>query len=103
MKYAVLVYEAPGSWHDLDTEQKHAVHGEYHAAGDFPGVIAHYRLRSPRRTTTVRVEDDQVVRNEGRLADARENLRALHLVESDEHDSVLELAARIPAPSKCSH
>ena len=97
MKYALLVYDGPSSWQNLATEEKHALHDEYHDAGAFPGVIAHYRLRPPQRTTTVRVEDGQTVKTEGALADTKENFRAIYLLESDDHDSVLELAARIPA------
>jgi hypothetical protein len=78
MKYALLVYDAPDAWKSLATEQEHAAHGEYHAVGASQGVIAHYRLRSSRRTTNVR-------------------LRAIYLIESDDPDFVLELAARIPA------
>jgi hypothetical protein len=62
-----------------------------------PAVIGHYRLRPPQKTTTVRVENDQVIKTEGPLADTRENFRALYLIESDDHDAVLDLAARIPA------
>lgn len=94
MKYALLVYDVPDSWRSFTTEQKHALHGDYHAVSASPGVIAHFRLRP---TTTVRVEDDQIVTTEGPLAATRDNLRALYLVESDDHDSVLELAGRIPA------
>jgi hypothetical protein len=97
MKYALLVYDAPGAWHNLATTQKHALHSEYHAVGASPGVIAHYRLRPPQRTTTVRVEGDRIVKRTGPLADTRENFRAIYLIESDDHDAVLDLAARIPA------
>ena len=97
MKYALLVYDEPSSWQNLTTEQKRARHREYHAAGDSPGVVAHYRLRAPQRTTTVRIEGDETVKAEGLLAETRENLRAIYIFESDEQDSVLELAARIPA------
>jgi hypothetical protein len=97
MKYALLVYDAPSSWHDLSTEQKRALHGEYHAVAASPGVIGHYRLRPPQMTTTVRVEEDRIVKTEGPLAETRERLRAFYLLEGDDHDSVLELAARIPA------
>jgi hypothetical protein len=97
MKYALLVYGVPSSWHSLSTEQKHALHGEYHAVAASPGVMGHYRVRSPQMTTTVRVEEEQIVKTKGPLADAGENFRAFYLVESDDHDSVLELAARIPA------
>jgi hypothetical protein len=65
MKYALLVYDAPDAWKSLATEQKHAAHGEYHAVGASQGVIAHYRLRSPRRTTNVRVHEGQIVRARG--------------------------------------
>jgi hypothetical protein len=97
MKYALLVYDEPSSWHNVATEHKHARHREYHAVGDSPGVIAHYRVRPPQRTTTVHVEHDQTVATEGPLAETREHFRAIYLVESDDHDAVLELAARIPA------
>jgi hypothetical protein len=97
MKYALLVYDAPGSWHGLSTEQKHAAHGEYHELAAFPGVIDHYRVRPPRMTTTIRVAEGRTVKSEGPLTDTGESFRALYLLESDDHDSVLELAARIPA------
>jgi hypothetical protein len=48
-------------------------------------------------TTTVRVEDDQIVKTEGPLGETTQNLRALYLLESGDHDSALELAAQIPA------
>jgi hypothetical protein len=97
VKYALFVYELPGSWHDLSTEQKRALHDEYRAVAASPGVIGHYRLRPPRMATTVRVEEDQIVKTVGALADTRESLRAFYLLESDDHDSVLKVAARIPA------
>jgi hypothetical protein len=96
MKYTLLVYDAPDSWHSLSAAQKHGLHDEYHALAASPGVIGHYRLRPPKNTTTVRVQD-QIVRTEGPLADTRESLRALYLLESDDQDSVLEFAAQIPA------
>jgi hypothetical protein len=97
MKYALLVYDAPRSWHSVSAEQRHGLHDEYRAVAASAGVIGHYRLRPPKNTTTVRVEEDQIVRTEGPLADTRERFRALYLLESDVHDSVLEFAARIPA------
>jgi hypothetical protein len=97
MRYALLVYDVPSSWRSVPTEQRHALHDEYHELASLPGVIGHYRLRPSRMTTSVRVEEDQIVKTEGPIADTRENFRALYLVESDDQDSVLELAARIPA------
>jgi len=96
MKYALFVYDAPSSSQSLTSEQKHAIHGEYHAVAGSPGVFGHYRLRPPRRSTTVRVEGDRIMRTEGPIADTRDRLRGFFLVESDD-EAVLELAARLPA------
>jgi hypothetical protein len=96
MKYALLVYDVPGFWYNVSTEQRHALHDEYQEVAASPPVIGHYRLRPPQKTTTVRVEEDRIIKTKGPVAD-REHLRALYLVESDDHDAVLELAARIPA------
>lgn len=97
MQYALLVYDLPGSWQNLSTEQKLTLHGEYHTVAASPDVIGHYRFRPPQMTTTVRVEETRTVKYEGPLVDSRESLRAFYLLESDDHDAVLELAARIPA------
>jgi hypothetical protein len=42
MKDALIVYDAPSSWHSLSAEQKHGLHDEYHAAAASPGVIGYY-------------------------------------------------------------
>lgn len=97
MKYALLVYDIHAFWQDLPTGQKRALHGDYRALSNFPGVIGLYRLQPPKTATTVRFEEDQLVKTEGPRADASQSLRAFYLLESDDHDSVLELAAGIPA------
>ena len=97
MKYALLVYDDPGSWKNRSSEERHAIHREYHAVTESPEVIAHYRLLPPQMTTTLRVEERQTVMTEGPLTDTSEIFRALYLIESDDYDHVLEIAARIPA------
>jgi hypothetical protein len=98
MKYALFVYDAPSSWHAMPVEKRHGAHGEYHALAESPGVIGHYRFRPPEASTTVRVEDDQVVRSPGPLHDTAERaLRALFLLESDDREAMLALAASTPA------
>lgn len=96
MKYALLVYDNPSSWESISTEQKRVLHGEYHAVAAAPGMIGHYRVRQPQKTETVRVAEGQTVKTEA-SAPARDNLHAFYLFESNDHDSVLEVAARIPA------
>src|SRR5262249_26784823 len=105
MKYALLGYDAEGSLDDLAAQEKRALHrahralhDDVHAAANSSvDVIAHYRVRGARQTTTVRLAGDEVVRSEGPAAQANEALRALYLLESEDPDAVIELAARLPA------
>ncbi len=96
MRYALLVYDDPSAWEKVSTQQKQALHDEYHAVAGSPGMIGHYRIRQPQMMETVRVDDDQTVTTEG-TPPSREDLRAVFLIECEHHDSVLEIAARIPA------
>jgi hypothetical protein len=98
VKYVLLVYEPEDSWEGVSTEERRDLHGAYHAVAATPGVIAHYRLRPAEAVTTVRLENDQPVSDSG--AATRRNdaaLRAIYVIESDDHDRVVDLAAGIPA------
>src|SRR6266540_5273723 len=104
MKYALLVY-GPASWDGLPSEDKRALHraqrdlhDEYQTASTASArVIAHYRVRPPQHTTTVRLAGSEIVRSQGPSAEATEALRALYILESDAADAVLDFATRLPA------
>jgi hypothetical protein len=105
VRYALIGYDREGSLDDLAAEEKRALHGahralhddEQAAANPSVRVITHYRFRPPRHTTTVRLAGDEIMKSEGPSAEASKALRALYLVESDDPDAVLDLAARLPA------
>ena len=97
MKYAVLVYVAPESLRGLDPEDKRSLHGERQASSASVNLIAHYRFRPARTATTIRLNEEQVVRTEGPSADTSERLRALYVIESDQQDAALEFASQHPA------
>jgi hypothetical protein len=105
MKYALLGYDTDGSLDRLPSEEKRVLHGAHRSLHDDPQtagshsvtVIAHYRLRPPRHTTTVRLIGDDIVTSEGSSAALGEALRAIYLLESDDPDAVLDLVARLPA------
>jgi hypothetical protein len=105
MKYAVLGYDTERALDALPGEDKRALHGSHRALhGDAQAaadssvrMLAHYRVRPPQQTTTVRLAGDEIVTSEGLAAAASEALRALYLLESDDPDAVLDLAARLPA------
>src|SRR5262245_46716840 len=96
MTYALLVYDVPRSWHKASPEQNHALHTQFRHAAASPGVTSHFRFQAPRKTTTIRVVDGQIQKRDGPLGETTETLRALYLIDSDDHESVIELAAQIP-------
>ena len=70
---------------------------EYLAIGQSPGVIGGERLQPVETATTVRVQDGETLLTDGPFVDAKEHLGGYLLVEADDLDAALEIAARIPA------
>jgi hypothetical protein len=105
VKYALLGYDTDGSLDALSPEDKRALHrahrtlhDDFQAEGTASvNVIAHYRFRPPRKTTTLRRAGDDVAGTEGPSSEATEALRALYLLDSDDPDAVLDFASQLPA------
>jgi len=95
MKYALLVYAAretlgasravhdPAGYLALDTGNAR--------------LLAHYRLRAPERTTTIRLSGNNPTRSTGPAAEHDETLCALFLIESELDETVVEIASQLPA------
>ena len=95
MKYALLVYGAretlggeravhdPAAYQELDTGTTR--------------LLAHYRMRAPERTTTIRLSGNNPTRSTGPTTERREALCALFLIESEQEETVLDIASRLPA------
>ncbi|MHB8659527.1 MAG: YciI family protein [Solirubrobacteraceae bacterium] len=98
MNYALLIYISPEQMQALSPEETRSLHGDHEAtASTSPQVIAHYRLRPPQQTTTVRRNGDTIGRIEGASSETSEGLRALYLLESNDPDAVLDFASQHPA------
>ena len=96
MKYALLVYgeretlggagralHDPSAYLTLDTGTAR--------------LLAHYRLRAPERTTTIRLSGNNLTRSAGPAAEDHETLSALFLIESEQEETALEIASQLPA------
>lgn len=97
MKYALLIYDVPGQMASLDDETRTAVYGEYAAVGRTPGVVGGEELHPVHTATTVRVQDGETLTTDGPFADTKEFLGGFYLLEADDLDAAIEVAARIPA------
>jgi hypothetical protein len=81
----------------LPEAEREAIVGEYLAFFATPEVTDGNQLQPPATATTVRVQDARTLTAEGPFAAAGEPLGGYYLVEAEDIDAAVELAARIPA------
>ena len=97
MKYILQNYPPHGTAARLSAQEAEAIRGEYLAIMESPGVIGGEQLQPVETATTVRVRDGETLLTDGPFVDAKEHLGGFLLIEADDLDAALELAARIPA------
>ena len=98
MKYMLLIYAHDnGSWAKLSEDEQNAISQEYFAIAGAPGVTGGDQLQPGTTATTVRVQDGRTLTTNGPFAETKEELGGYYLLDADDIDSALELAARIPA------
>src|ERR1700721_1158252 len=97
MQYALLIYHLPGATEALGADQAEAVHREFMALKDTPGMMGGAALHPVETATTVRVVDDAVLVTDGPFADTKEIFAGFYLLEAADLDAAPEVAARIPA------
>jgi hypothetical protein len=99
MQYMLLIYsgDAPEKWDSLSEDEQNAIMGEYFAISQSPGVTGGNQLQPVETATTVKVENGSTLTTDGPFAETKEALGGYYLVEADDLDAALEVAARIPA------
>ena len=97
MQYALLIYEAPGAYDRFSDDQRRAVSAEYLALRDDPRVVGGARLKPVETATTMRMQDGEPLITDGPFADTKEVFGGFYLLEADDLDAALEIAAQIPA------
>ncbi len=99
MQYMLLIYmgQSAADWERLSVAEQEGVLERYRAISEAPGVTGGEQLQPPDTATTVRVEDGQALATDGPFAATKEVLGGYYLVEADDIDAALEIAARIPA------
>ena len=99
MKYLLQIYphQGPEDWARLSTDEQDALVAEYLEVSRSPGVVTGAQLQPADTSTTVRVADGETLLTDGPFMDAKEHVGGFLLVEADDLDGALGLAARIPA------
>jgi hypothetical protein len=99
MQYLLQIYtgEAMAAWERLSEDEQGAITAEYMAIMQTPGVSAGAQLQPAATATTVRVKDSATLTTDGPFPESKEALGGYYLLEADDLDAAIELAARIPA------
>jgi hypothetical protein len=98
MQYLLQVYtgESMTAWQQLSEHEQSAITSEYMAIMQAPGVSAGAQLQPPSTATTVRVRDGATLTTDGPFPETKEALGGYYLLEADDLDAAIELAARVP-------
>src|SRR6201990_802387 len=97
MQYALLIYVDPTSMDGRSDEERSALTAEYIAVRDEGGMVGGAQLQPIETATTVRVADGRTLTTDGPFADTKEVFGGFYLLEADDIDRALAIAARIPA------
>jgi hypothetical protein len=103
MNYVLLIYQGstplPGSeaWEALPADEKKAIYADYAALNETPGVAPGLPLGLPDKAKTVRVDNRQTLTSDGPFVDAKGAVGGYLVVEADDVDAAIAIAARIPA------
>jgi len=85
------------SWNELSEDEKNRIYADYQAINQTPGVTPGVPMADPTMATTVRVENGEALTTDGPFAEAKEALGGYFVLEADDLDAAIELAARVPA------
>jgi len=103
MTFVLLIYQGttplPGTeaWEALPDDEQKRIYADYGALNQAPGVTPGPPLGLPENATTVRVEDGRTVSADGPYVGVTEAVGGYCVLEADDLDAAIEMAARIPA------
>jgi len=99
VKYVMLIYQ--GSALDqqaaLPEEEQKKVYADYQEVNETPGVTPGLPMGLPQNATTVRVQDGETLSTDGPFVGIKEAVGGWFIVEADDLDAAIAVAARVPA------
>jgi hypothetical protein len=101
MQYLMLIYDVEADWAKMSAAEQAAMYKEY---GQFTKQIsesgnhrAGHQLKPIATATTVRLRDGKRLVTDGPFAETKEQLGGFYLVEAQDLDEAISIAARIPS------
>jgi hypothetical protein len=99
MKYVMVIYQGTSTdkWAALSEEEQQQVRADYGAINQIPGVTPGVPMGLPEDATTVRVEEGKTLTTDGPFVGMKEAVGGFFIVEAEDLDAAIEVAARVPA------
>lgn len=99
MKYICLIYQGPALERqaELPEDQLKQVYADYQALNQTPGVTPGLPMGLAENATTVRVEGGRTLTTDGPFVGMKEAVGGWFILEADDLDAAIEVAARVPA------
>ena len=103
MQFVLLIYQGttptPKSeeWKAFSDEEKKTIYAEYEALNKMPGVMPGLPLGLPQDATTVRVQNGKTLTTKGPFVDVRGAVGGYFVLEAENVDAAIKVAARVPA------
>jgi hypothetical protein len=99
MKYIMLIYQGPALERQaaLPEEEQKQVYADYQGINQTPGVTPGLPMGLPENATTVRVEAGTTLTTDGPFVGMKEAVGGWFILEADDLDAAIEVAARVPA------
>ena len=97
MQYALLINESPGAFEALGESEQQAVSAEYYTIRADPRMVGGAHLAPADTASTVRIQSGDVLVTDGPFADTKEVFGGYYLIEAEDLDVAIQIAATIPA------
>jgi hypothetical protein len=103
MQYVMLIYQGttplPGSeeWTALPEDEQKQIYADYGALNQTTGLTPGVPMGLPENATTVRVEGGKTLTTDGPFVGMKEAVGGWFVLEADDLDAAIEVAARVPA------
>jgi hypothetical protein len=103
MQFVLLIYQGttplPNTpeWSSLSDDEQKAIYADYAALNEIPGLDPGLPLGLPEQAKTVRVQNGHTHTSDGPYVDTKGAVGGYLVLEADDLDAAIEVAARIPA------
>jgi hypothetical protein len=98
MKYVMVIYQGDAQERQaaLSDEEQKQVYADYQAINQMPSVTPVPPMGVPENATTVRVQGGKTLTTDGPFVGMKEAVGGVFILEADDLDVAIEVAARVP-------